>query len=93
MRLERALLVRRAISNHGPYRDERRAVLDLPGRLNGELDCVRVVAIVDLEDVPAVGSMARHDIFGERDRCGRRQRDVVVVVENNEAAETEVPGE
>ena len=93
MRVEGALLVGRAVSEHGLHGDERRTVAHVLGALKGALDRVQIVAVVELEHVPSVRAVARRDVLGEGDRRRRRQRHVVAVVEDDEAAEPEVTGE
>ena len=70
-----------------------RSVSAMPGAQRG-LDRVEVVAVLDRERVPAVGLEPLRDVLG-REREARRavDRDLVVVVEEDAAAELEVPGE
>ncbi len=92
MRLLRVLLVRAAVADVGPHRDEARPVVG-PRGLDGGLDRGEVVAVGDPLGVPAVGVEALGDVL----RPGHRRRavelDAVVVVEHDELAETQVAGE
>jgi hypothetical protein len=87
------LLVRRAVP------DER--LLDDQGRLVGArlgpgerlLHPVEVVAVVDPEDVPPVGLEPGRDVLAERQVGVPVDGDGVVVVDEREVVELEVPGE
>ena len=93
MRLERALLVGRAVSQHGLHRDERGVIAHVLGHVQRLLERVEVVAVVDLLHVPVVGTVARRHVLGEHERGRARECHVVVVVEDDEPSEPEVTGE
>ena len=92
VRLLAVLLVRAAVADVGPDRDQARPVVG-PGGLDGRLDRADVVAVLDPARVPAVGIEALDDVLGEGHRRRPVELDVVVVVEDDELAESEVPGE
>ena len=74
--------------------DDRGLVLDLLGALDGRQDARDVVvAVGDAGDVPAVGLVALERVLGEGDVGAAVDGDGVVVVENDQTAKLEVPGE
>src|SRR5918997_803667 len=87
------LLVRRARRDVGADDDQARAVGDVAGADHGGLEGVEVEVLVEVLDVPAVGLVARAHVLGEGEIRVALDRDVVVVVEADELAETEVAGE
>ncbi len=87
------LLVRRPGRDVRAADDERRLVLDGHGVARGLLDAVEREVLAEVLHVPAVGLVALADVLGERERGVALDRDVVVVVEGDQAAELEVAGE
>ena len=86
------VLVRAAVADVGPDGDEARPVVGARG-LDGRLDGVDVVAVLDPARVPAVGIEALDDVLGEGHRRRPVELDVVVVVEDDQLAQPEVAGE
>ena len=74
------------------HRDERRAVVR-PRGLEGRVDGLDVVAVRHALGVPAVGLEARQDVLRPGHARGSVELDVVVVVEDHEAAQAQVPGQ
>ena len=62
-------------------------------RREGGVDGVHVVAVADRLHVPAVRLEARADVLGEGQIGRAVDGDVIVVVEDDEPAETLMPGE
>ena len=92
VRLLAVLLVRAAVADVGPDRDEARAIVG-QGGLDRRLDGDEVVAVPDPLGVPAVGIEALRDVLRERHRRRPVELDAVVVVEDDELAETQVAGQ
>ncbi len=84
----------RAIADNGLQADQGRPpLLGDPGA-NRSLDRLEIVPVLHRERVPAVGLEALRDVLpGEREAGRAVDRDLVVVVEEDAAAEGEVPGE
>ena len=93
VRARRVLLVGRAEADVGAHGDERRPVRLGLGRRQGGVDRLEVVAVVDVLHVPAVGLEAAAPVLGEGEVGAAVDADVVVVVEDDELAEAEVPGQ
>ena len=92
MYLMRAGLVGCAGADDGPDADERRALVGA-GRLDGRLDGRHVFPVGHALDVPAVGLEASQHILRPGHGGGAVELDVVVVVERDEPAQSQVPGE
>ena len=88
--LLRVLLVRAAESDVGPDGDEAGPVVRAGGLDRGR-DRVEVVAVDDALGVPAVGGEARGDVLGPGHLRRSVELDEVVVVEDDELAEAQVP--
>ena len=87
-------LVRRPVADQRRHLDHRRLVRDGLGVLDRLADRVEVgVAVGDVLRVPAERVEARRDVLGERDVGVAVDRDLVVVVEDDELAEAPVAGE
>ncbi len=93
MRLVRVLLVRRAGRDVRAQDDHARASGLLLRRLDGLLHAVEPDVLAEVLHVPAVGLVAHADVLGEGECRVALDRDVVVVVEDDQAAEAQVPGE
>ena len=87
------LLVGAAEADVGAYGDQGGSGCLLSGRFVGRVEGLEVVAVLDRLDMPAVGFVALADIFGEGQ--GRRaiDRDAVVVVGDDQFAQSEVTRE
>ena len=87
-----AFLGRRAETDPGPRRDEAGA----PGLLDGSLQGLghggRVHAVHRLH-VPAIRLVARRHIFGEADVGGAVDGDLVVVIDDAQPVQSQVPGQ
>ena len=93
MRLECPGLVRRAIADLGPH-DHQRGPTGLTARvLQDAIDVIQIVPVRDVLHVPAVGGEPRAHVFGEAHGRRSREADVIVVVQDDELAEPEMPGE
>jgi hypothetical protein len=92
MRLERVLLLGAAVADVGAGNDERRAVFDSARGDECRVDRGQVVA-VDVLHLPTAGRKASTDVLEEREVRGRRERDAVGVVEHDQPAEAQRPGE
>ena len=93
MRLVRVLLVRRAGRDVRPDDDHARLVRRALGGVDGGLEAVEADVLAEVLDVPAVGLVALADVLAEGERGVALDRDVVVVVEDDQPAEAEVPGQ
>ena len=92
MRLLRILLVRAAEPDVRPDGDQARPVV-VARFVDGRLDRPEVVAVLDPRGVPAVGLEPLRDVLRPRHRCRPVQLDVVVVVQHDQLAQAEMPGE
>ncbi len=92
MHAEGALL-RAGIADLRAHDHERRPVGDGEGGVRGALDGREVVAVRDLLDVPAVAVEHLADVVREAEVRRRPEADVVRVVEADQPAEPEMPGE
>ena len=93
VRLAGVLQVRRREADDRAHRDERRALGLLLRRAQGGVQRVHVLAVVDPLDVPAVGLVAGRHVLAERGVGVALDGDVVVVVEDDQAAELLVAGQ
>ncbi len=93
VRLVRPRLLRRAVSDHGPHGDQGRAPRLRPRRADGRVDRVEVVAVGHDLGVPAEAVVSPRDVLREREGRLPGERDQVVVVEDDQLAETEVAGQ
>jgi hypothetical protein len=84
-----SLLVGRALTDHRREHDDRRTRRVLLRLCNERADTVGIVG-VSLENLPAVGAVARRHILGEGELRGTLDGDAVVVVENDQLAQAEV---
>ena len=82
-----------AVADDRLHRDERRLPLVGDALGDGGVDRIEIVPVLDRERVPAEGRVARHPVLGEGELRVAVDRDVVVVVEEDEIVELEVPGE
>ena len=92
VRLLRILLVRAAEADVRPDGDEARPVVG-PGRLDGGRDRLHVVAVGHALGVPAVRLEARGDILGPGHLRRAVELDEVVVIQDDELAESQVAGQ
>ncbi len=90
--LARTLLVRRRPADDRLDVDQRRAVLVGLGRVERGPQLVEVVDVGDPQRLPAVGLVPPLDVLAERERRRPVERDVVVVVEDDQPAEPDVAG-
>ena len=92
-----AARVRRRPGDDGVHADERRAGALRAGRGHGRVEGdrvdVAVLADAHLDDVPAVGAVARGDVLGERQVGVTVDRDAIVVVDEDEVAQAQRAGE
>ncbi len=87
-------LVGGAVADGGCHLDQRRPIGDGLGLFNGAGDPGQVgVAIGHMDGVPAVGLVALEHIFGEGNVGVSVDGDVVVVVQGNQLAQAQVPGQ
>ena len=94
VRLRRVDRVRRRIGDVAAQDDQRRPLLLGLRRRERAEERVEILGVVDVLDVPAVGLEALALVLGrERERRRAVDRDVVVVVDVDEAAEPEVAGD
>src|SRR5688500_7582634 len=92
MRLARILAVRTAEADARAAHDEGRPLIVLQRRRDRGLD-IRHVVTVHAADIPAVCVEAGLYVFRERQGSGSVDTDAVVVVQNDELAETEMTRE
>ena len=85
--------VARAVPDDRLDRDERGLALDRDGRGDRRVQLVQVVAVRDGRGLPAVGLVALDPVLGERDLGVAVDRDVVVVVEEHQVVEAQMPGQ
>ncbi len=93
VRLGAVLLVRAAVADVGAHDDEGRAPAFRLGGRHGCAERREIVAVDDLDHVPAIGREAAIDLLGEGEVGRAVDRDPVGVVEHLEAAQPQVPGE
>ena len=87
-------LVRRGPADVAAQQDHRRLVLDGHGPSQRRLEGVGVVGdLADVLGVPAIGVEALGDVVGVGELGGAVDGDVVVVVDVDEPAQAEVPGQ
>jgi hypothetical protein len=92
--LARALLVGRRPADDRLDADERRTLLLAHGLVDRHLQRGQVVGVVDGLHVPAVGLEALADVLAVEAQVGRAvERDVVVVVEVDDAPEAQLAGQ
>ena len=92
VRLGRVDRVRRGVGDVRADRDERRALGFVARGRDRRLQRVEVLGVLDPLDVPAVGLHALRVVLAvEGQRRGAVDRDVVVVVADDQLAEPEVP--
>ena len=91
--LEGILLVWRPEADVRPDEEQRRPRTLGPCLVDRARHGVEVVAVVHPRDVPAVRGAALADVLGEAERRGARQRDAVVVVEDDQLPEPQVAGQ
>ena len=89
----RALLVRAAASDDGPYRNNRGPCAFFSCQGECIFNGLQVISISHPLSVPAVGIKAGHGVFRKGDVRAALDSDVVVIVEVNELAEFEMAGE
>ena len=92
MHVVRAGLVRRALADHGAAADQRRPVGGRR-RAHRAIHGLRIVAVDGADHVPAVGLEALRRVVAEPAGDVAVDRDTVVVVEHDQLAKTERPGE
>jgi hypothetical protein len=90
VRLRAAALAGRVMRDHGAQPDQHRPLLLRDARAEGGVDRLDVLAVVDLERVPALRREARGDVLGEGEVGAAVDRDPVVVVEVDDAPEAEM---
>ena len=93
VRFVRILLIRAAVRDVGFRANQRRARCFVLRRFNRRRDDLRVFAMLDAPHVPAVGFKTPRHIFSERQARAAVNRDAVVVVQADELAEFQMPGE
>ena len=87
-------VVRRGEPDVGAQHDQRRLVLVVAGLDECGLERVEVLTgLADLDDLPAVGPEPADGVVAERELGRTVDRDVVVVVDVDDAAEAEVTGQ
>src|SRR5690242_9011528 len=89
--LARVLLVRAALGDVRPQDHERRAVVDVDRRPGGLLQAPQLEVLPEVLDMPAVGLEAPLDVLRERPLGWAVELDLVVVVEDDERAQAEMP--
>ena len=82
-----------AVADLGSDGDDRRAFGVGLSRPDCRVDGLEIVAIGDLLGVPAIGVEAGHAVFGKGEVGGSVERNQVVVVEIDQLAQLEVPGQ
>ncbi len=87
VRLGCALPVWSAETNDGAAHDDGRARVGFGG-LNGGVNAIHIIAVVHFLDVPVIRGETRGSVFGEGQVGGTVNRDVIVVVEIDQLAET-----
>ena len=92
VRLLAVVLVRAAVADVRPDGDQARPVVGAR-RLDGGFDRGDVVAVLDALGVPAVGIEALGDVLGPGHRGRAVELDVVVVVQDDELAQSQVAGQ
>ncbi len=90
--LDRVLLVRAAVADVRPADDQGGLVGHVLGAVRSLHQVVRRDLLTDVDHLPAVGLIACGNVLGEDQRRRARQLDLVVVVEDDQLAEAEVPG-
>ena len=85
----RALLVRRPFANQRPARNQRRPIIGYR-RGNGAINILEIMSITRL-DVPATGHIARCDIFAGRQIGRAVDSDPVIVPENDQTPQPQMP--
>ena len=91
--LARVHQIRCGITDNALDRDERRPVGDGPGAVDRGQDVRYVLAAFDPLDVPSVRLVALRHVLGQRDRRVVLDRDLVVVIEDDEVAELLTAGD
>ena len=75
------LLVRAAIADDRPDRDQRRLIVNGFGVRDGETDRLYIVAVFYVDGMPAVSAETSGDILGKGHVGAAVERDAVAVVE------------
>ncbi len=91
VRLLGAGALRQAVTDYGAHADQRRPRVNL-GSPDSSIDAFDVVAIGHVLDVPAVCFEASAHIFCESQVCTAINRNVVVIVKENNLAQLQVAG-
>ncbi len=91
MRIAQTLFVWGAVADRGPHADERRFFLFFFGFFNGPVDGGHIVSVFDLLHRPAVSLEAHLDVLGKSKSCGTGQRDPVVVIQDDELSQAQMP--
>ena len=89
----RALLVRRAVTDHGRQDDQRRPVGDPLRLAERQLDLLQARLLRQLVNRPPVGLEAAGHLLTEGEVGRALDRDLVVVVDRDQLAEPEVAGQ
>ena len=93
MRLGGVVLMRTAVAYVRAHDDQGRPARFRFCSLDGAVQCCDVVGVGDVLNVPAVCLEARAGIIAEGERSVTFDRDVIVVVEADQLAESGVTGE
>src|SRR6185312_2211954 len=92
MRFKTVLFVGRAITYMGPRQNEGWTLRLRASRAQRPVDSLKIVAICDRLDVPAISLEAARAILGEGDVGPSRQRHTVIVIEVDQLAEFQMTG-
>ena len=91
VRIAQTLFVWGAVADRGPHANERRFFLFFFGFFNGPVDSGHIVSVFDLLHLPAVSLEAHLDVLGKSKSCGTGQRDPVVVIQDDELSQAQMP--
>ena len=87
------LLVGTAVSDMGAQYNQGRSGGFSPGLLEGLRDGVDVIAVIDPYDLPFVGSETGGDIFGKRKLGSALDRYLIIVIDTDQFAQTQMAGQ
>ena len=93
MCLECVLLVRGAETDDIANEDDRGLVFHTLGRAQSAVEGVEVIAVAHPLHLPAVGGKTQPHVLGKIQRGRPGQRDLVVVVQHDQLAQSQMPGQ
>ena len=87
------LFVRRAIGNMAIHNDQRGAFVFFERRRKGLLQLLKIIGIANALHIPVIPHKARRHVFSERQRRVALNGNAVIVIDPDQIAEAQVPGQ